>query len=50
MPIYEYKCQDCGAEFEELIFNAEKKPHCPVCSSATINKKVSLFGCCGQES
>ena len=33
MPIYEYRCEDCGCDFEELVFG-DAKPPCPKCSSA----------------
>ena len=31
MPIFEYKCQECGAEFEDLdsISNRDKPHECP---------------------
>lgn len=48
MPIYEYKCQDCEADFEEIVsVNAEKNPHCPSCNSARTEKKLSIFGSIG---
>lgn len=32
MPIYEYKCESCGNEFEELqSFDADVKIPCPKC-------------------
>ncbi len=44
MPIYEYKCPDCGADFEEIVsVNAQKNPPCPSCRSEKTEKKMSAF-------
>ncbi len=45
MPIYEYACQECGDEFEELVSaSTEKNPQCPSCNSYKTEKKMSVFG------
>ena len=32
MPIYEYKCQDCGTKFEKLVRRSEgPELECPSC-------------------
>lgn len=41
MPIYEYKCQECGNEFEELVFNQEATVACPKCGSEKTAKLMS---------
>lgn len=43
MPLYEYRCKDCGAEFEkQLRFSeADQKPACPKCNSSQTRKKIS---------
>ncbi|NOX21354.1 MAG: zinc ribbon domain-containing protein [Nitrospirae bacterium] len=48
MPIYEYKCNSCGAEFEKLVFGATEV-HCPECDSTELTKKFSVFGMSGVE-
>ncbi len=48
MPIYEYKCNSCGAEFEKLVFGSQKVT-CPDCSSDDLTKKFSVFGMSGVE-
>ena len=46
MPIYEYRCLDCGADFEEIVsVNAQVNPPCPSCHSNNTEKKMSVF--CG---
>ncbi len=40
MPIYEYVCEDCGKEFEELVFG-EQKVRCPQCRSEKTGKVLS---------
>lgn len=42
MPIYEYACDKCGKEFEELVFD-DSLPACPHCGSAQTRK---LMSCC----
>jgi len=45
MPIFEYKCSDCGTVFEKLISgNISKTFDCPNCSSDNTDKKLSVFG------
>jgi len=57
MPIYEYKCRECDAKFEVLVFSSEKKVNCEKCGSenserllsgfATGGATVSASGSCG---
>lgn len=41
MPIYEYKCEDCENEFEELVFSQDELPPCPKCQSGKVQKLMS---------
>jgi putative FmdB family regulatory protein len=41
MPIFEYKCNACGNEFEELVFDRDECPPCPKCQSADTGKLMS---------
>ena len=41
MPIYEYKCRQCGHEFEELVFSPDETPPCPECGSGQVEKLMS---------
>jgi|TARA_B100002003_G_C14047657_1_gene504630 putative FmdB family regulatory protein len=43
MPIYEYKCEDCGHEFEEMLHFSERDiPLNTPCSFPTCDGKVHL--------
>ncbi len=44
MPIYEYRCQKCEHEFEELVFSKEQKINCPQCNNDGVTKGFSTFG------
>ena len=45
MPIYEFICEECFEEFEELVgfSQSEINFNCPSCSSELIRKKISSF-------
>lgn len=43
MPVYEYRCADCAAQFEELIMGSEV-PVCPSCDSGDLTRLISTFG------
>ena len=49
MPIYEYRCGKCGAEFEKLVMSSTANVDCPKCSSRKVQKKLSVFGMSGVE-
>ena len=48
MPTYEYFCEECSVEFEEMFFNKtdsekyQKSHPCPVCKN-TVPRKISNF-------
>ncbi|WP_138466301.1 zinc ribbon domain-containing protein [Poseidonocella sp. HB161398] len=41
MPIYSYRCSDCGAEFEELVALGAPLPPCPSCASQAVKQQIS---------
>jgi putative FmdB family regulatory protein len=43
MPIYEYKCLDCGKTFEKIVLVSEK-PDCHFCHSHNLEKLFSPTG------
>lgn len=49
MPIYEYKCEDCGARFEKLVRRPEDESQlgCPSCGKPRVAKQLSTFSAHG---
>ena len=47
MPIYEYRCPECGHDFESLVRSAAATPACPGCGCASPEKKLSAFATLG---
>ena len=50
MPMYEFRCADCGAEFEELATAAEVEAGevpCPECGSRNVVRQMSTFASSG---
>lgn len=43
MPIYEYNCQHCQNEFDELI-RGNEQVKCPQCGGTKIARKMSVCG------
>ncbi|MBM4284433.1 MAG: zinc ribbon domain-containing protein [Deltaproteobacteria bacterium] len=41
MPIFEYRCRACGAEFEQLVFGSNAAVQCPTCRGAEVEKLMS---------
>ncbi|MBN2543575.1 zinc ribbon domain-containing protein [bacterium] len=44
MPIYVYKCEECGEVFEHLIIRSTDKPKCSKCGSENLKKLPTTFG------
>lgn len=43
MPMYEFKCEDCGHHFETLVFGNEKAS-CPKCKGTNLKRLISACG------
>jgi len=45
VPIFEYTCKDCGAEFDDLdsVDNRDKPHKCPACGSMKSERRMSVF-------
>ncbi|UCD71613.1 MAG: zinc ribbon domain-containing protein [Syntrophobacterales bacterium] len=48
MPIYEYRCDDCGRAFEMIrgVSESDKEVHCPICKSPKVSRLMSTFSSC----
>ncbi len=44
MPLYEYRCAECGEGFEKLVYSSGVLVCCPKCGSEEVRRLVSLFG------
>jgi putative FmdB family regulatory protein len=45
MPIYEYRCDDCGKEFEKLLRRSADSGEvcCPSCGEKHLTLRLSVF-------
>jgi putative FmdB family regulatory protein len=43
MPIYEFQCGDCGAQFEDLVPAGTEAVLCPECGSTETKRRFSAF-------
>ena len=45
MPIYEYKCDDCGTRFEKLVRRSSEvsELECPSCGQKHLKQELSTF-------
>ncbi len=42
MPIFEYRCEDCGSSFEKLVRRGDAVD-CPSCGKAHLTQQMSVF-------
>ncbi len=47
MPIFEYRCRECGTKFEKIVTSAATEVTCKKCSSARVDKLLSVFAVSG---
>ena len=45
MPIYEYRCSECGDTFEQFrrMSDADNESECPSCQSSLVSRIFSTF-------
>jgi putative FmdB family regulatory protein len=45
MPIYEYRCSECGEKFEKLVrlSTSTSEIECPKCGGQKVDKLISVF-------
>ncbi len=49
MPIYEFKCNSCGKEFEALVMSQDEEVRCPECGSEKVERLLSVFSSSGSQ-
>ncbi|RJR41249.1 MAG: zinc ribbon domain-containing protein [Desulfobacteraceae bacterium] len=45
MPIYEFRCNKCGMEFEQIVFSSNEEVPCPGCGKDDTCRLMSSFSC-----
>ncbi|MBU2517866.1 MAG: zinc ribbon domain-containing protein [Proteobacteria bacterium] len=48
MPIYEYKCNKCGHEYEALVMGSADSVECDKCGSKKKERLMSCFSSAGK--
>jgi len=43
MPLFEYKCRDCGETFEKIVATSAARVECKHCASPRVEKLLSVF-------
>lgn len=41
MPIFEFHCNDCGLDFEKLVFGSDPEVECPDCKKTNCARLMS---------
>ncbi len=44
MPIFDYKCSNCGRSFDTLVRSCDEVVQCPDCGSSDVARLLSKFG------
>lgn len=47
MPIFEYRCRECGAKFEKIVSGTATEVTCRNCASRRVDKLLSVFAVAG---
>jgi len=47
MPLYEYACQECGQQSEQLV-QESSRPSCPQCGSPRLSRLLSIVAAPGR--
>jgi putative FmdB family regulatory protein len=42
MPVFEYKCRQCGHQFEYLLLHSSPAVECPACQKHDLEQLISL--------
>lgn len=49
MPIFEYRCLECGQRFEELVRSGNANVQCPQCAARRVERLLSVFAAHGSQ-
>ena len=47
MPIFEYRCRECGNDFEAIVKSSTTPMVCKSCGSKKVEKQLSVFAVAG---
>ncbi len=47
MPIFEYRCRDCGAQFEKIVRSERDTVVCESCQGRKLDRLLSVFAVSG---
>ena len=47
MPIFEYRCRECGTKFEKIVNSTATEAVCKSCESPQVDKLLSIFAVSG---
>jgi putative FmdB family regulatory protein len=47
MPIFEYRCRDCGSKFEKILLSQAEPVRCQRCQSSDLDRLLSVFAVSG---
>ncbi|MGI5864292.1 MAG: FmdB family zinc ribbon protein [Myxococcales bacterium] len=50
MPLYEYRCDACAIQFEELVRSQAEQVNCPKCGTNEVKRQMSTFAMHGSRS
>ena len=50
MPLYDYRCQECGHVFEQRHGWHDRANACPACASSTVQRQLPTFAIVGSSS
>jgi len=47
MPIFEYRCRECGTTFERIVSSGQNTTTCKQCGSKGVEQLLSVFAVVG---
>ena len=50
MPIFEYRCKECGENFEVIVNSSSVRTVCKQCGSKKVEQLLSVFAVAGTSS